>query len=98
MVVNHRSWEWLLALQLSWASIIPLLICLSQYSSSLDIFGVFILTSKLSASVALTSRVAALFGLDQRAWVERVQKRVAVTAGMLGDMKVVKMLGLSAVV
>jgi ATP-binding cassette, subfamily C (CFTR/MRP), member 1 len=33
----------------------------------------------------------------QRAWNERVEKRVAVTAGMLSDMKGVKMLGLTGV-
>ncbi|KAK0633647.1 hypothetical protein B0T14DRAFT_561223 [Immersiella caudata] len=32
---------------------------------------------------------------DDLAWVERVEKRVAVTVSMLGDMKAVKMLGLS---
>ncbi|KAJ5976667.1 hypothetical protein N7501_000009 [Penicillium viridicatum] len=49
------------------------------------------------ASVAATSKVSARFGLAQRHWIERVQKRVSVTAGMLGDMKTVKMLGLSMV-
>ncbi|KAK0656433.1 ABC transporter [Cercophora newfieldiana] len=46
-------------------------------------------------SLAAVSPVAAKFGPAQRAWVERVEKRVAVTASMLGDMKGVKMLGLS---
>lgn len=45
-------------------------------------------------SLAATSPIAKRFGPAQRAWVERVEKRVAVTANMLGDMKAVKMLGL----
>jgi ATP-binding cassette, subfamily C (CFTR/MRP), member 1 len=49
------------------------------------------------ASIAATSPVAARFGPAQRRWVECVEKRVAVTASMLGDMKAVKMLGLSSV-
>lgn len=47
--------------------------------------------------MAATSKVSARFGLAQRQWVERVQKRVSVTASMLGDMKTVKLLGLSMV-
>jgi len=46
-------------------------------------------------SLAAASPIAARFGPAQRAWVERVERRVAVTASMLGDMKAVKMLGLS---
>ncbi|POR31354.1 Uncharacterized protein TPAR_08439 [Tolypocladium paradoxum] len=68
---------WLLARQISVASVVPLIICL--------------------ASVAGASRIAAYFGPAQKAWVGRVQTRVAVTASMLGDMKAVKMLGLSEV-
>lgn len=50
-----------------------------------------------TVSVAATTPIASHFGPAQRTWVERVEKRVAVTAGMLGDMKAVKMLGLSNV-
>ncbi|KAM7205481.1 P-loop containing nucleoside triphosphate hydrolase protein [Naviculisporaceae sp. PSN 640] len=48
-------------------------------------------------SVAATTPIASHFGPAQRTWVERVENRVAVTAGMVGDMKAVKMLGLSKV-
>ncbi|KAK4184893.1 hypothetical protein QBC35DRAFT_517288 [Podospora australis] len=65
---------WLLAQQVSWASVVPLLISL--------------------VSVGLTTVVAAHFGPAQQVWVEKVQDRVAVTAGMLGDMKAVKILAL----
>lgn len=33
----------------------------------------------------------------QKAWVERIEKRLTVTSTVLGDMKAVKMLGLSDV-
>ncbi|KAK0710401.1 P-loop containing nucleoside triphosphate hydrolase protein [Apiosordaria backusii] len=56
---------WLLARQISWACVAPLLVCLVH------------------------------FGPAQKLWVEKVQDRVAVTASMLSDMKVVKMLGLT---
>ncbi|KAK0634859.1 putative ATP-binding cassette transporter [Bombardia bombarda] len=68
---------WLLARQISVASVVPLVVCI--------------------ASVAAASPVAARFGPAQREWVECVQRRVAVTASMLGDMKAVKMLGLTDV-
>ncbi|KAK1724246.1 ABC transporter [Colletotrichum acutatum] len=41
--------------------------------------------------------VSKTIGRAQTAWIERLQKRVAVTASMLGDMKAIKMLGLSSV-
>ncbi len=47
------------------------------------VFGVGLISSGLKTS--------------QKQWVEKVEKRIAVTAGMLGDMKAVKMLGLSGV-
>ncbi|KAK1458226.1 ABC transporter [Colletotrichum melonis] len=41
--------------------------------------------------------VSKTIGRAQTAWIERLQKRVAVTASMLADMKSIKMLGLSGV-
>lgn len=35
-------------------------------------------------------------GSAQKQWIEKVQKRLAVTSSMLGDMKAVQMLGLSS--
>ncbi|KAK3949643.1 P-loop containing nucleoside triphosphate hydrolase protein [Pseudoneurospora amorphoporcata] len=64
---------WLLARQVSYAAIVPLVICL--------------------ICVVGASFIGAGTGPAQAAWNERVQKRVAVTANMLGDMKAVKMLG-----
>ncbi|CEJ92591.1 hypothetical protein VHEMI08233 [[Torrubiella] hemipterigena] len=66
---------WLLVRRISYAAIVPLIICL--------------------ISIVGASQIAAHFGPAQIAWIQRVQKRVAVTANMINDMKVVKMLGLS---
>lgn len=49
------------------------------------------------ASLLGSGPIAARFGPAQRVWVERVERRIAVTASMLSDMKAVKMLGLSGV-
>ncbi|KAH8668572.1 ABC transporter [Xylariales sp. PMI_506] len=68
---------WLLARQISFACVVPLIVSL--------------------ASIAATTVIATRFGPAQRAWNERVEKRVAVTAGMLSDMKAVKMLGLTGI-
>ncbi|KAJ3958062.1 hypothetical protein N0V92_005349 [Colletotrichum tropicale] len=41
--------------------------------------------------------ISKTIGRAQTVWIERLQKRVAVTATMLGDMKAIKMLGLPEV-
>ncbi|KAK3319769.1 ABC transporter [Cercophora scortea] len=48
--------------------------------------------------VAITSKLSANFGNLQRQWIEKVQERLRVTSAMLGDMKAIKMLGLSRAV
>ena len=40
-------------------------------------------------------KVSALSNKAQKLWVERVEKRLHITSKTLGDMKAVKMLGLS---
>ncbi|KAK3690284.1 ABC transporter [Podospora appendiculata] len=45
--------------------------------------------------VAITSRLSSSFISMQRQWIEKVQERLRVTSAILGDMKAVKMLGLS---
>ncbi|KAM0816494.1 putative ATP-binding cassette transporter [Seiridium cardinale] len=47
------------------------------------------------ASVLMTWGVSNRIGSAQAAWSERVQKRVAVTSGMLSNMKAVQMLGMT---
>lgn len=41
--------------------------------------------------------VSALSAGAQKAWVQQIEKRLAVTSSVLGDMKAVKMLGLTDV-
>ena len=51
-----------------------------------------------AVSVLMTWVVSSRVGTAQAAWNNRVQKRVAVTASVLNNMKAVKMLGLSHIV
>lgn len=45
--------------------------------------------------IAITSKLSASTKREQRRWIEKVQERIRITTAMLGDMKAVKMLGLS---
>ncbi|OGM47940.1 hypothetical protein ABOM_002790 [Aspergillus bombycis] len=47
--------------------------------------------------VAGSSKLSFSMNTAQRRWIEKVQERLRVTSAMLGDMKAVKMLGLSGV-
>ena len=49
------------------------------------------------ASIGITMVIASRSEAAQRAWNERVQERVSVTASMLSDMKAVKTLGLTEI-
>ncbi|KAH8689094.1 putative multidrug resistance-associated protein [Talaromyces proteolyticus] len=49
------------------------------------------------ACVYLTGPVSSRIGATQKAWVERVQQRLAITSTMLGNMKAAQMLGLREV-
>lgn len=45
--------------------------------------------------VGVTIPVSSRSGVAQKQWIERVQKRVAITSTMVGDIKAMQMLGLS---
>lgn len=45
--------------------------------------------------IAFSSRLSSSFSAAQRRWIEKVQARLRVTSAMLGDIKAIKMLGLS---
>ncbi|KAJ0318019.1 hypothetical protein Brms1b_004618 [Colletotrichum noveboracense] len=51
----------------------------------------------LQQQIQIASIVPVVISIAQTVWIERLQKRVAVTATMLGDMKAIKMLGLPEV-
>ncbi|KAL8792917.1 MAG: hypothetical protein Q9195_004494 [Heterodermia aff. obscurata] len=58
--------------------------------------GAYVLvTDSSSAAILAMLRVSALSNQSQKLWVERVEERLHLTSKTLGDMKVVKMLGLS---
>ncbi|EFX06313.1 ABC multidrug transporter [Grosmannia clavigera kw1407] len=52
----------------------------------------------VSVFIAATSRVSLRLRDTQVAWIEKIQERLRITAAVLGDMKTVKMLGISSVV
>lgn len=89
---------WLLERQIMWAFLVPLIITLgkslitcTKKSSSHR------LADSYTASVLMTWGVSNRIGSAQAAWSERVQKRVAITSGMLSNMKAVQMLGMTAI-
>lgn len=85
----------LLQRQIASASVVPVVISIGR--SIKDCFEVCS-ANKVSKVCAFgVIPVSKTIGRAQTAWIERLQKRVAVTASMLGDMKAIKMLGLSGV-
>ena len=79
-----------------WASVPEVAIGIWLLARQLGVASVVPLIICL-ASLLGSGPIAARFGPAQRVWVERVERRIAVTASMLSDMKAVKMLGLSSV-
>ena len=47
------------------------------------------------AFIGATFKISALARNSQRLWIEKVEERLKITSSMLGDMKAVKMLGLT---
>lgn len=92
----------LLQRQVAAASVVPVVISIG--TSTEEMLALFLFFSSLrNVSMAnTTTQVCALgvipisktIGKAQTVWIECLQKRVAVTASMLGDMKAIKMLGL----
>lgn len=79
-----------------WASIPEVALGIWLLARQVDVASVMPMVICV-VSLAGASVIARHFGPAQRSWVERVEKRVTVTASMLGHMKAVKMLGLSGV-
>jgi len=77
------------------------------WGSLLDIgIAVWLLERQVSAACVMPALIAAIFigatfkisalaSNSQRLWIERVEERLKITSSMLGDMKAVKMLGLT---
>ncbi|RLM01585.1 hypothetical protein CFD26_108938 [Aspergillus turcosus] len=83
---------WLLERQVSWACIAPITVSLSNSYLSLTPEPV---VNQTAASVVVSGLLAPLIGTGQMQWNEAVQTRIDVTARTLGQMKEIKLLGLT---
>lgn len=77
-----------------WASVVEIGIGLwlleQQVGAACIVLAVMVLVF-----IGATFKVSALENTSQRLWIERVQERLKVTSSMLGDMKAIKLLGLT---
>ncbi|KAL4908813.1 hypothetical protein BDW74DRAFT_187329 [Aspergillus multicolor] len=80
----------------AWASVIELGVAIWLLERQLGIACFIPLVVSLGSVVAMIP-ISSRSGQAQKQWVERVQKRLAVTANVLGNMKAVQVLGLSDV-
>ncbi|RHZ73317.1 hypothetical protein CDV55_106015 [Aspergillus turcosus] len=83
---------WLLERQVSWACIAPITVSLSKSYLS---FTPEPVVNQTAASVVVYGLLAPLIGTGQMQWNEAVQTRIDVTARTLGQMKEIKLLGLT---
>ncbi|KAJ5205337.1 ABC transporter transmembrane domain type 1 [Penicillium cf. griseofulvum] len=81
----------------AWASIIEVGIAIWLLEREIGVACFIPLVTSLG-SVAGMVPVSSLSGQAQKQWIERVQKRLEVTANTLGSMKAVQMLGLGDVI
>ncbi|PWY72279.1 putative multidrug resistance-associated protein [Aspergillus heteromorphus CBS 117.55] len=80
----------------TWASVIEVAIAL--YLLERQIFLVCLVPAGITVACILGTRpISSRTGPAQKAWVGKVQTRIAATSAMLGDMKAVQMLGLTDV-
>jgi ATP-binding cassette, subfamily C (CFTR/MRP), member 1 len=87
----------LLALQLGWVCVIPIIVVICRFLSRLFLFALrrTFLTG-IIGSFTGAKRIASNIGPRQKAWIEAVQKRIALTSSILADMRSVKMTGLGS--
>ncbi|KAJ5405756.1 ABC transporter integral membrane type 1 [Penicillium sp. CMV-2018d] len=81
----------------AWASIIEVGIAIWLLERELGVACFIPLVISLGSVLAMVP-VSSRSGQAQKQWIERVQKRLAVTANTLGNMKAVQMLGLGDVI
>ncbi|KAL4768167.1 putative multidrug resistance-associated protein [Aspergillus nidulans var. acristatus] len=81
----------------AWASVIELGVAIWLLERQLGVACFIPLVVSLSSVVAMIP-ISSRSGQAQKQWIERVQKRLAVTANVLGNMKAVQMLGLNDVI
>lgn len=86
---------WLLGRQVGVACVIPLVIalCMDKEPPSIPTYKLLTLVELVCIGVMVP--ISSRSGVSQKQWIERVQKRVAITSTMVGDIKAMQMLGLS---
>jgi hypothetical protein len=86
---------WLLERQLSLACIAPIVLVAGKSGLLRYVWMGTDLVTLRTVFIAFTSKLSSSFSAAQRRWIENVQARLRVTSAMLGDIKAIKMLGLS---
>ncbi|KAJ5006509.1 ABC transporter atnG [Colletotrichum sp. SAR 10_66] len=79
-----------------WASVVEVGIAVFLLQQQIKIASIVPVVISVVCVVGVIP-ISKTIGRAQTVWIERLQKRVAVTATMLGDMKAIKMLGLPEV-
>ncbi|KAF4849717.1 ABC transporter atnG [Colletotrichum siamense] len=79
-----------------WASVVEVGIAVFLLQQQIQIASIVPVVISIVCVVGVIP-ISKTIGRAQTVWIERLQKRVAVTATMLGDMKAIKMLGLPEV-
>ncbi|KAF0323666.1 ABC transporter [Colletotrichum asianum] len=79
-----------------WASVVEVGIAVFLLQQQIQIASIVPVVISIVCVVGVIP-ISKTIGKAQTVWIERLQKRVAVTATMLGDMKAIKMLGLPEV-
>ncbi|KAL7904095.1 ABC transporter [Trichoderma velutinum] len=92
----ERIYESLMQVHEIWASTIEIIIAVWLLMRQVSYAAIAPLAICL-ISIGGASQIGNRFGPATATWIQRVQKRVAVTASFLNDIKAVKMLGLSDV-
>lgn len=82
---------WLLERQVSWACVVPVLLCLGTAASPYPADNLLI---QFEACVLSPLCLAARIGKLQKSWNEAVQKRLHVTADTLGRIREARLMGL----
>jgi hypothetical protein len=86
---------WLLGRQVGVACVIPLVISLGMDKPRPSVAMYTVLTLVELVCIGAMIPISSRSGVAQKEWIERVQKRVAITSTMVGDIKAMQMLGLS---
>ncbi|KAF4814325.1 ABC transporter atnG [Colletotrichum tropicale] len=79
-----------------WASVVEVGVAVFLLQQQIQIASIVPVVISIVCVVGVIP-ISKTIGRAQTVWIERLQKRVAVTATMLGDMKAIKMLGLPEV-